>query len=309
MKHIATMLSPRLEVRDLRVVLALAEAGTTARAAVTLHLTQPAVSRALLALEDKLETSLFERSARGLTLTAAGARLVAEAGPLLIALCELERVVRAPASPPTRLRIVCECYTAYRWLPSALAVLNKTVPGLDLELCIEHTDDPIGALESHEIDAALLTSGIASHESLEEAPLFSDEVVFVMASTHPLASHPSLTRADLRSARLLSTSAPPAEMKWFMQKAFGRQRVKLDVQRLPLTEAIIDVARAGMGVAILSEWITSPHLGHGDLVVKRLSTGALHRPWRLAWRKDIRSAARRLHGALRTTAPRALLAG
>ncbi|MET0388531.1 MAG: LysR family transcriptional regulator, partial [Polyangiales bacterium] len=67
---------PKLEVRDLQLALALAAAGSTARAATRLHLTQPAVSRALLALEDKLATPLFERRKPGLVATAAGERLL-----------------------------------------------------------------------------------------------------------------------------------------------------------------------------------------------------------------------------------------
>jgi len=296
--------SPALEVRDLRVVLALASAGSTARAAETLHLTQPAVSRALLSIEDRLAISLFERSSRGLAITKAGERLVAEAGRLLRELTELERRVSAPSAPPTRLRIVCQCYTAYHWLPSTLSVLRSSLPDLELQLSIDHTSDPIGALVAGDIDAALITTASSSHPSLEEARLFSDEVVFVMSPQHPLAARATLTRKDLESTRLLGAQSPAAEVQWFMKKVFGRQRVRLDMQRLPLTEAILDMARAGMGVGILSEWMLSAHRGRSDLLIKRLSSGPLQRPWRLAWRKEMRGAARRLQSALQASVPR-----
>src|SRR5690349_19798241 len=116
MNDIAPPPSPRLDVRDLRVVLALASAGTTAQAASVLHLTQPAVSRALLAAEDKLGTRLFDRTPRGLVPTAAGQRLVTGATRLLVEMGDLEHLVRAPVAPPMRIRLVCECYTVYHWL-------------------------------------------------------------------------------------------------------------------------------------------------------------------------------------------------
>ncbi|MDB4973655.1 MAG: metR [Myxococcaceae bacterium] len=303
MKDIARLPNPRLEVRDLRVVMALATAGTTARAAELLHLTQPAVSRALLAIEDKLRTRLFERSSRGLSITEAGQRLLGAAGRLLLELSELEHLVSTEPLPPTRLRIVCQCYTAYHWLPSTLAALREGLPDLELELALEHTRDPVQALIDGQLDVALLTTAMAAHPSLEQVRLFADEIVFVLSPTHPLSARATLTRTDLRSARLLSAEAPLAEARWFMHKVFGRKRVRLDMQRLPLTEAILDVARAGMGIGVLSEWMVGAQLDKGDLLLKRLATGPLERPWRLAFRKELRGPARRLGAALQATVP------
>lgn len=305
-QDIAALPSPKLEVRDLRVVLALAADRTTARAADTLHLTQPAVSRALLSIEDRLATRLFERSSRGLTITSAGERLVTEARRLLLELTDLERRVSAPLQPPTRLRIVCQCYTAYHWVPSALAVLRRSLPDLELELSLEHTNDPVPGLLSGELDVALITTADTS-PPLEEAPLFSDEVVFVMSPQHPLAARTVLTRKDLKSTRLLSSQSPAKEALWFMTKVFGRERVSLDIVRLPLTEAVLDMTRAGMGVGILSEWMLTPHKDRGDLTIRRLSSGPLQRPWRLAWRREVRGPARRLLAALQATVPHAQL--
>ncbi|CAM3930182.1 LysR family transcriptional regulator [Corallococcus exiguus] len=301
--------SPRLDVRDLRVVLALAAAGTTARAAAALHLTQPAVSRALLAAEERLGARLFDRTPRGLVPTPAGHELVAGATRILVELGDLEHRVRAPVAPSIRLRLVCECYTAYHWLPSALVTLRKSLPGLHLSLAVEHTQDPVPALVAGELDVALLTTSTVPRAGLETRPLFSDEIIFVVSASHPLASRRALTREDLREHTVLTGQTPAAESHWFMTQVFGRERPRLRVERLPLTEAILDVARAGLGVAVLSEWISTPHLGKGDLVVKRLASGPLRRPWRMAWRKEVGDSALRLLAALESTVPRGLAVG
>ncbi|MFB1481579.1 LysR family transcriptional regulator [Corallococcus sp. RDP092CA] len=309
MDDIAPPPSPRLDVRDLRVVLALASAGTTARAAAALHLTQPAVSRALLAAEERLGTRLFDRSPRGLVPTPAGQELVEGATRLLVALGDLEHRVRAPVAPAIHLRLVCECYTAYHWLPSALVTLRKSLPGLHLSLAVEHTRDPVPALLEGALDVALLTAASVPRAGLEVRPLFSDEIVFVVAASHPLAARRALSLDDLRENTLLAGQTPAAESHWFVSQVFGRERPRLRLERLPLTEAILDVARAGLGIAVLSEWITTPHLGRGDLVVKRLASGPLRRPWRMAWRKEVGDAALRLLAALESTAPRGLAVG
>lgn len=294
---------PRLDVRDLQIVLALAAAGSTASACSALHLTQSAVSRALLQAEEKLGVRLFERTARGLAPTPAGERLLGGARALLAQLTELEAHVAAPEAEPTRVRLVCECYTAYRWLPSALARLRRGLPGLEVTLAIEHTQDPVAALVAGDIDVALLTTA-AVRGGVQELPLFSDEIVFVIAPSHPLAARPSLTQRDLCENPLITSNTPPSEARWFLASVFGRRRPKLNFVRFPLTEAVVDAARAGMGVAVLSEWMASVYLGAGDVVARRLASGPLQRPWRIAFRREAAAAARRLAGALEGAAPR-----
>jgi LysR family transcriptional regulator for metE and metH len=298
---------PKLDVRDLQVVLVLAREGTTARASEVLHLTQPAVSRALASVENKLGVRLFDRGPRGLAATAACERLVEGAPRVLAELVDLERRVVTPATP-VRVRLVCQCYTAYHWLPSVLLGLRRGLPGLQVKLAVHHTVDPVGALEAGDIDVALLTTGEPSHPSVAHAPLFEDEIVFVVADTHRLAKKRTLTREDLAEETLVTSPTPAAEARWFMKHAFGRKKLQLQFERFPLTEAIIDVTRAGLGVAILSEWIAAPHIERGGLVVKRLASGPLRRPWRIAWRHDHAVAAERLRAALAATVPSARLA-
>lgn len=288
------------------MALALAAAGTTARAAASLHLTQPAVSRALLAAESRVGAALFDRTPRGLVPTAAGRALLAEAPQILASLVDLERRLRAPVAPPTRLRVVCECHTAYHWLPSALVGLRAALPGVEVALALEHTMAPLAALREGEIDVALLTSD-PGDDRVEARSLFSDEVVFVVAATHPLAAREALSRRDLLAHTMVSTHAPKEESRWFVRKVFGRNKPLPRFELMPLTEAVVDLARAGLGVAVLSEWVVGPHLGRGDLSVKRLAKGELRRPWTLAWRPPVRDAALRLHAALAATVPRGCL--
>ena len=294
---------PRLDVRDLQVVLALARAGSTARAAASLHLTQSAVSRGLLLAEEKIGVRLFERTPRGLLPTPAGARLIEGAGPVLGQLLALEQSTgEVPA--PLRLRIVCECYTAYRWLPSALEELKRAAQPLEVKLAIEHTTDPVSGLLSGSVDVALLTTS-RIRGGLDEAPLFDDELIFLLAATHPLAAKRQLSADDLLEHRLITLSqTPPEASRWFVSRVFGRRKPRLSGLRYPLTEAVVDAARAGLGVAVLSEWVASPYLDGRDLVVRRLQRRPLLRPWRMAWRREAAEGARRLGAAISGAPPR-----
>jgi LysR family transcriptional regulator for metE and metH len=293
-----------LDIRDLQLVLAIADAGTTVGAASVLHLTQSAVSRGLLLAEQKLGARLFDRSRRGLAPTAAGQRLIDGAPGVLTQLVELEAAARAPVAEPTRLRLVCECYTAYRWLPSALARLRRDVGSLEVELAVEHTAAPGVALREGSVDIALLTTGQV-RAPLVEFPLFSDEIVLLLSRTHPLAKRRALERSDLtRHPLIISTQAPLPERRWFLKQVFGRAKPDAEFRELPLTEAIVDTARAGMGIAVLSEWIAGPYLEGGDLVARRLHGQPLRRPWRMACHRDADHVARRLAAALEHAPPR-----
>lgn len=292
---------PALEVRELELVLALAEAKTTVRAASRLHLTQSAVSRGLLTAEDKLGVALFDRTSKGLVPTSAGEALIEGAGAVLAQLVELEQRTRVPARHAVKVRVVCECYTAYKWLPSVLANLRRR-GGLAVDVAFEHTGSPVAALQAGEIDVALLTTSKV-RAPIRELPLFADEIVFVVAADHPLAERAAITAADLRAHTILgSTNTPEPEIRWFGHAVFGAKIPALDRLGLPLTEAIVDAARAGLGVAVLSEWIAAPYLDRG-LVSKRFER-PLRRPWRIAFRPEAADRARQLAVALAGLAPR-----
>ena len=299
----ASLPNPNLETRDLRLVLALAQEGTTAGAAKVLHLAQPSVSRALLSLEERLQRPLFQRNARGLVPTSAGARLAARAGEVLEALSSLEREVRLSRRIRRRIRMVSECYTAYHWLPSTMASLREELDDLDLalQMCVEHTTDPLAALADGAVDAALITSPCPASTTIETRPLMTDELVFVVSQTHPLAAKATLTPEDLERTPLFTQRAPVSEAQWFMREVFGRRRPKLNISTVPLTEAVVDLARAGMGIAILTEWVTEPYVDRGGFVAKRLARGPLLRAWRFAWRTELEDVGPQLYSALKAS--------
>jgi LysR family transcriptional regulator for metE and metH len=295
---------PRLEIRDLEIVLALASSGSTVKAASSLHITQSAVSRGLLLAEDKLGVRLFDRSSRGLVPTPSGERLIHGAGAALLQLVALENEARVPCAEPIVLRVACECHTAYRWVPSTLARLRKQQSKIEVVLAIEHTEAPLPALLGGALDVALLTTS-KGHPSIVQEPLFEDEIVFLLAHDHPLAARASLRVSDLLEHTLItSTQTPKLETRWFQRRVFGRSVPKLANLGFPLTEAIVDAARAGMGIAVLSEWVASPYLEIGDVIVRRLRGQPLHRPWRIAYRREVQDSARALATALRAMAPR-----
>lgn len=298
MLRIDDLPTPALDARDLRLLVALIEGGTTNAAASSLHLTQSSVSRALLALEERIGAQLFDRTSRGLVATPACTRMATRGAELLRELEDLARSVHDP-EPVTRIRLVAECHTAYHWLPSALCALRQELPDVELSIRMEHATDPIRALHDDAIDAALVTSSVSSSRALEVESLFADEMVFVVGESHALAKRKTLTPRDLTQHRLLTARPTGGEQTWFLEALFGRKRPRLSVSWVPLTEAIVDMTRAGMGIGILTEWVARPHLDAGGLIALRVRGKKLERPWSLAWRRELGDLGAQLAEALR----------
>src|SRR5262245_48534334 len=115
-----------LEIRDLRLIGAIAADGSLARASLRLHLTPSALSHHLLALEGRVGVPLCIRDGRRLQLTSAGTRLAEAGARVLEALAEAERAVSLAEPARTVVRISTECHTTYYWLPSVIAAYEKT---------------------------------------------------------------------------------------------------------------------------------------------------------------------------------------
>lgn len=302
MARIDSLPTPSLDVRDLRVVLAVERAKTTAAAAELLHLTQSAVSRALAAAETHAGVALFDRSPRGLEPTAAGRLLIDEAPKLLGALCSVEHRLKTPQSSVRRIRVVASCAMIYPWLTRAIVRLERASPDIRIDVRPEHADHVAEGLQAGKLDAAFVTG--RPPPGLPREAMFDDELVFVAAADHPLAQHDTLDPDALLDQVLLVPNAR-SEDDWFVRSLFGRRRPRLRVRRLPITEAMIELARAGFGIAVLSEWIIGRYLEGTDhgLRVLRPSHGPLLRKWSLVHRPEVADVAPQLRDMVLASRP------
>lgn len=82
-----------------------------------------------------------------------------------------------------------------------------------------------------EVDVALVTTAKVPRRLVEE-PLFNDEIVFVLAASHPLAQRTAISAEDLRAQTLItSTTTPEPERRWFVKQVFGERRAELKTLR------------------------------------------------------------------------------
>lgn len=260
----------RLEVRHLRLVRAIAEEGSVTRAAGRLHLSQSAVSHQLLDLERDLGTRVFDRIGKRMVPSVAGARLIAGATRLLGELAELELAIQASKQARTKLRVTASCYTSYHWLPAALAHFTKAHPGVELEVVLEATRRVTAALAADEIDLAITTDP-PRDEGWERRLLVDSELVVVASPKHPVASRVrrgALRWGELRDCEILVYDISDTDLQrldaavresW-RRTSGERLTSSLVVRRTPLSEALLELVRAGHGVGLVDRWTVASRL-------------------------------------------------
>ena len=145
-----------VEIRHLRLVTAVAQAGSLTKAGEKLHLTQSALSHQLKEVESELNTPLFYRLNKKMVLTPAGKIVLHSAGAILTDLERTKREVqRLISGEAGLLRISTECYTCYHWLPNLLRAYNAEFPNVEVQIVAEATRKPIAALYAGKLDVAI----------------------------------------------------------------------------------------------------------------------------------------------------------
>jgi len=272
----------RLTRDDLDLALAITEEGTVSRAAMRLHLSQSALSHRLRALEERVGAALFRRTSRRMVGTAVGERLVERARTICAEFQSSEEALAGLIHNRKKIiRLATECYTSFHWLPALVRRMARVLRDVELRIVIEATRRSKIALASGETDAVILQSAGEDHRFTYWA-LFRDELVLVVGSQHQLAKRRSVQPRDLAQEKLLLHQIPngrqPA-VDGFLLPAKVQPKEVVEVQ---LTEAIVEMVRAGMGVTVLARWLAEPYVGGGALATVRLGTQGLWRDWRLA---------------------------
>jgi len=278
-----------LEVRHLKLVAAVADVGSLTRAGDRLHLTQSALSHQLRDIEARLGAPLFLRVGKRLVLTPAGERLLASARDVLERLERAEHDIREMSSDRAGLlRITTECYTCYHWLPPLLLHYRRTFPRVEVRIDVNATGRPVDMLLAGKIDLAVVSSPVADRRLATRA-VFEDELVVVASRRHRFAQQTHVKLADMRDETLFVY--PPKEESSVLQNTLlpgGAAPAR--VEEVLLTEAIIELVKAGLGVAVLARWAVQPVVDAGAVVARPLTARGLHREWKVVMPKDLARA-------------------
>jgi DNA-binding transcriptional LysR family regulator len=200
-----------MELRQLRYLVAIADAGNVGRAATALYVSQPAVSYALKGLETELGVRLFDRHHGGVTATAAGRDVVAEARRTLRqadrVLASAERHRRAAAGV---LRVGFEASGAGELTTRARAEFARRNPGVRVEPKRFDWGQEVAALRAGRVDVAFVWLP-ADLSGMHSEVVHTERRVVGLPIGHPLAGREGISVLDVGEEPLMWTERAPRE--------------------------------------------------------------------------------------------------
>jgi DNA-binding transcriptional LysR family regulator len=234
-----------------RTLAAVARHGSFSRAAERLHLSQPAVSLHVRALEERLGVAVLARAGRRPTVTRAGAVLLAHAGRAFAELAAAEHAVRALRGVVAgAVRLGTGATASIYLLPARLGTLRRRYPGIELALVTGNSAEIVAGVAAGDLDAGVVTLPVAARR-LAVTPFFTDRLVAIAPrddhapaasiEAGALARHPLILYERGGTIRRVIDA-------WF-RRARVTPRVAME---LGDAEAIKRLVAAGLGWAVTS---------------------------------------------------------
>jgi DNA-binding transcriptional LysR family regulator len=263
-----------LELYQLRSFAAVAESGHLTRAADRLHISQPALSAQIKALEDELGVALFDRHPSGMELTPAGRRLLPEAHKVVAA----AQVLRSHASAfkgevAGRVRVGTVSDPDFIRIADLLAQAVDAFPLLEIELHNGVTGTAFEQVRDGELDASFYYGSLA-HPTVTTMPLRR----FAYRVVAPAAWRDRVVDAPWDEIVVMPwVMAPPISTHSVLANDLFRESGSSPVRRVEADhEAVLSsLVVAGLGVALMREDLAMEAAAKGDVIIwgdKRLET-------------------------------------
>ncbi len=265
-----------IDLSQLRIIQALHRQGTLTEAAATLHLTQPALTHQIRALEQRLGTRLWEKAGRRLRLTRAGELLLETAEHVLPVLEQAERNLRALAEGRQGLlRIGVECFPCYQWLSGVIGAFLGQLPEVDIDIVNRFRFDGLTGLAQRHIDL-LVTPDPQPQEGIRFERLAGYRLVLLCAADSPLARLDHVEPADLAAERLLRFPVPVERLDVFTRFLLPAGQTPAAVKEIESLELMLQLVGLGRGVCVLPSWLAAQQVAAGRVRALELGAEGLH---------------------------------
>lgn len=253
--------------RQLRLFLALAEAGSVSAAAKAMHVTQPTASMQLKEISTSVGLPLYEVIGKKVFLTDVGKALAVTAREITQSLASFEQLTYATkgiARGHLRIAVVS---TAKYFMPRLIGSFCKRHPLIDVSLEILNRDGVLGRLRQNTDDIYIMSMPPDDVVLMDEV-LMPNPIVVIAASTDPLAKQKKVSLDDLSRRRfILRESGSGTRMA--ADQHFRRKKFRPDIRlELGSNEAIKESVAGGLGIGVISQYALHGHQKeHGVRVI------------------------------------------
>ena len=300
-----------MDLRQLEILRAVADKGSFTAAAKVLNVSQSAVSRSVLLLEEELREPLFLRLGRRVRPTAAGAALLDLSRRVLADVRETTASIldQSQRQLAGTLHLGGGMTVCLHVFPALLKEFRKTHPKVEIKLTTGATPQLLERLRSGALDVGLLTLPVEGSD-LVQVPVMREELLLVMPPTHKLAKLRRITPADLVGQRWVlfergsSTRRVIDEM---LERDAIRPRIVMETENVEILKALTMI---GMGLTVLPYQSLAREARSGTLRIKRIEGVSMVREtgWVYVRGARVPRMVQDMFDALRRTMPRLRLA-
>jgi DNA-binding transcriptional LysR family regulator len=278
-----------MDLRRLEIFAKVAELGSFSRAAEALFLTQPTISEHVRALEDELGVQLLDRLGRGATPTRAGQLLLGYARRMLTLSREAHQALeRFQGRMSGELVVGGSTIPGEYVLPTLIGQFKAKYPEISISLLIGSTRQVSDWLEEGRVEVGVVGARPAAR-TLEAKELMPDELVVVVAASHPWAMRRVIALADLQKEPMVMRergSGSREAVEHALQEA-GLSLASLRlVGEMGSTQAVKQAVRAGVGIALISRRAVEDECRAGLLACVKVKDLLVARAFHLVTHRD-----------------------
>ena len=270
-----------MNTEDLQAFLSVAQHASFSRAAEALHLTQPAVSKRIAALESQLDTRLFDRIGRQISLTEAGRTLQSHARRIITELEDSRRAIRnLSGEVGGPLKLATSHHISLHRLPPVLHAFTRQHAEVQLDLSFMDSEIACRAVEQGELELAVVTLPEPGNTSLTLIEAWTDRLVLATSPEHPLRRETKITPKILAGhPAILPASGTYTRALIDKKLAVGQLETKLETHYLETIKMLVSV---GLGWSLLPDNMLDNELRpeQGRHIVVERNLGIVHHPQR-----------------------------
>lgn len=264
-----------MTIRHLRIFVRVYQLQSITQAAEALHLTQPAVSRAIAELESCYGLRLFERMNHRLYRTAASDEFYASALHIVDSFDRLERGAQELESAGT-LRVGASLTLGSFFLPDVLRSYQSAHPDVTVRVTVSNTAFLAQALRDDALDLAVV-EGAVNEPHLRAELLRHDRMQLIVPPGHALLAQDSIALSDVLACPLLLRESGSAG-RAFLDGVFASRGAAVQpAWESASTQALIRAVAAGLGVSILPEQLVSGAIESGTVAAAVIADVSLTR--------------------------------
>lgn len=266
------------------------------RAAEQLHISQPAISQHIHALEDRLDMKLLERNNKFVQVNKAGEVAVRYAREILKLYQQMEQSLEDLRSEASGTLDIGSSFTFGEYiLPHIIADFRLNYPKVTANLSIENTHTVVSRVAQGELDIGIIEGRAFENINVDIEPFAEDRVVIVASGQHPLTAQAQVTPEQLESEHWIirEHGSGTREITDYVFGAYGIQP-KTWVE-YSSTQVIKESVEAGLGLSILSKWAIRKELAWNLLQEISVTDIPIRRPFSIVLKKsDFHTKATRL---------------